>query len=247
MPVDHQIEILEDLLKTAERNFDDTVKSASLVADNAQKTSGLAGLFLAAAFGFVKPESLTALRDQYGMSALWLLYSALALFVFTVLLCLWATWFKDIPSVGLSLESQETSAEFLLQLPPDDLDAEIMAAYIRNKIEIWKTTTAQRSTVNTTRARIVHWAQRTLAGGILVSAMSLGLLGYATRNTLPLKQVTPMQKSIAPEKKPAGAPKRSESESGKTPQMSRETVLRKLQDKEFIADQVRQIPRTRLG
>jgi hypothetical protein len=41
-------------------------------------------LFLAAAFGFVKPESLATLREQYGLVALGLLYLALSL--------LWSPW-----------------------------------------------------------------------------------------------------------------------------------------------------------
>ena len=87
-----KLDILDDLLKTAEREFDATVKHFASIEDKAQKTSGLAGLFLAAAFGFMKPESLTALRDQYGISALALLFLALALFVLTVILCLRAKW-----------------------------------------------------------------------------------------------------------------------------------------------------------
>jgi hypothetical protein len=65
-----KIDILDDLLKTAERDFDAAVKHAASIDDKARKTSGLAGLFLAAAFGFVKPESLATLREHYGLVAL---------------------------------------------------------------------------------------------------------------------------------------------------------------------------------
>src|SRR5580704_17305797 len=102
-----KIDILDDLLKTAERDFDAAVKHATSIDDKAQKTRGLGGLFLAAAFGFVKPESLVTLREQYGVVALGLLYLALSLFVITVVLCLRAIWLKDVPTSGVSLESQE--------------------------------------------------------------------------------------------------------------------------------------------
>lgn len=112
MPEFTKINIVEDLLKTAERDFDATVKHAALIDDKAQKTSGLAGLFLAAAFGFVKPESLAVLRAQYGVWALVLLFIALLPFVATVVICLRAMWLKDVPTSGLSLETQEMSAQF---------------------------------------------------------------------------------------------------------------------------------------
>ena len=242
-----KIDILDDLLKTAERDFDAAVKHAAAIDDKAQKTSGLAGLFLAAAFGFVKPESLATLREQYGLVALGLLYLALSLFVVTVVLCLRAMWLKDVPTSGVSLESQEMSAEFLLQLEDADLDEEMMVAYRSNKIEIWRSTIAERFTANVAKTRLVHWAQRALTGGILVSAVSLGLLGYAARNAVPLRQEKPMpEKIITPEKKPAaGVPKMFKFGSGKTHAMTREAVLRWLGNKEFIDDQIKHVARAK--
>ena len=173
------IEVLDDLLKTAERDFEATVTHSALIDDKAQKTSALAGLFLAAAFGFIKPESLTALREQYGSLALLLLYGALACFVATLVLCLRAMWLKDVPTSGVSLESQEMSAEFLLDLTEQELDADMMAAYKRNQVEIWKSAIAERFTANVAKTNLVHRAQQALIAGIFVSAVSLGLLGYA--------------------------------------------------------------------
>lgn len=137
-----KLDILDDLLKTAEREFDATVKHFASIEDKAQKTSGLAGLFLAAAFGFMKPESLTALRDQYGISALALLFLALALFVLTVILCLRAMWLKHVPTVGVSLETQAMSAGLLLQIDAE-LDEEMVFEYKSNQLDIWRATVAE--------------------------------------------------------------------------------------------------------
>ena len=235
-----KLDLIDDLRRIAERDFDATVKHGAVVDDKAQKTGGMAGLFLAAAFGFAKPESLVTLRDQYGISALGLLYLALLLFVVTVLFCLRAMWLKDLPSTGVSLETQDMSAQFLLQLEDSQLDEEMMLAYRSNKIEIWKATIAQRLAANVVQTRLVHRAQRALTGGILVSALSLGLLGYAARNAVPLKQEKPMQeKTITPPKKPAVFVPGS----GKGHPMTREAVLRTLQSKEFISEQLKRIPR----
>jgi hypothetical protein len=176
---ERQLEILDHLLKTAERNFDAAVKHAATVDDKAQKTSGLAGIFLAVAFGFIKPETLVALRQQYGDFSLGLLYAVLLLFVASVGLCLRAMWLQRVPTGGVSLASQELSARILLALPEADLDDEMMEAYKDNEIEVWKAAIDERAEANEAKTRLVHFAQRCLAAGIFVAAVSIGLLGYA--------------------------------------------------------------------
>ncbi|MCU1329727.1 MAG: hypothetical protein JWN34_5097 [Bryobacterales bacterium] len=174
-----RLQILDGLLKTAERNFEAAVKHAATVDDKAQKTSGLAGIFLAVAFGFIKPETLAALRQQYGGLSLGLLYGALFLFVTTVILCLRAMWLRKVPSGGVSIASQELAADFLLTLPETDLDDEMMAAYKENEVEVWKAAIEERSKANVEKTRLVHYAQVCLTVGILVAAVSMALLGYA--------------------------------------------------------------------
>ena len=241
-----RLDILDDLLKIAEREFDATVKQFASIEEKAQKTSGLAGLFLAAAFGFMKPESLSALQDQYGISALGLLFLALLLFVVTVVLCLRAMWLQHVPTVGVSLETQAMSAELLLQIG-EDLDEEMMIAYKSNQLDIWRATIAEHASANAAKTPLVQWAQRTLTTGILVSALSLTLLGYAARPAVPLKQEKPMPEKITPEKKTAAeAPQIFRFGSGKSRAvLTREAVLKKLEDKDFIALQLKQIRRAK--
>ena len=168
MPDNRQIEILNDLLKTAERDFDATVKHAAAIEDKAQKTSGLAGLFLAAAFGFIKPDSLIALQRQYGNISVSLLYLALACFVISIGLCVRAMWLRKVPASGVSLASQEMPAQLLLQLPAHDLDDEVILAYKTNQVRIWSSAIDERFATNTDKTKLVHYAQRALSAGILV-------------------------------------------------------------------------------
>lgn len=63
MPDDRRLEILADLLKTAERNFEAAAKHSATIDDKAQKTSALAGVLVA--FGFIKPEGLAALQQRF--------------------------------------------------------------------------------------------------------------------------------------------------------------------------------------
>jgi hypothetical protein len=75
-----------------------------------------------------------------------------------------AMWLKDVPTSGVSLESQEMSARFLLQFEDADLDEEMMLAYRSNKIEIWRSTITERFTENVAKTRLVHCAAITPHG-----------------------------------------------------------------------------------
>lgn len=176
------LEILSDLLKTAERNFEATVKHATTVDDKAQKTSALASGFLAVAYGFVKPESLQELQKDFGVVALILLYTILVLFLTSVGLCLRAMWLRKVPVGGISLTAHERAARAVLDVTHDVPD-EVMAAYREVQIEVWKAAINERHDANIEKTRLVHHAQRLLALGIVAAALTVALLGFAARQS----------------------------------------------------------------
>ena len=51
------LDIIKDTVKLAEDRYTEAVQSSVRLDDKAQKAVTLAGLFLAAAFGFVKPDA----------------------------------------------------------------------------------------------------------------------------------------------------------------------------------------------
>ena len=57
---------LKDTIKAAADTYKENGRVAALLDDKAQKAGGLAGVFLAAAFGFVKPAEGKALITSYG-------------------------------------------------------------------------------------------------------------------------------------------------------------------------------------
>ena len=188
MPDNRQLEILSDLLVTAEREFEAVVKYGALVDDKAQKTSGLAGIFLAAAFGFTKPESLIALQTQYGNTSLVLLYAALILFVGSVGLCLRGMWLGKVPVNGISVAAHEDVSRLIFAVS-SDIDDGLMIVYKENQLSIWKSATNERFEANAEKTRLVHYAQRLLAAGILVAVLNLALLGFAAhKNAIPSNQ-----------------------------------------------------------
>jgi hypothetical protein len=51
------VEVIKDTVRLAEGRDAEAVQASARLDDKAQKTVTLAGLFLAAAFGFVKPDA----------------------------------------------------------------------------------------------------------------------------------------------------------------------------------------------
>lgn len=52
------VDTFKSAAQLAAETYKDNVRVAALLDDKAQKTGGLAGLFMAAAFGFLKPDSI---------------------------------------------------------------------------------------------------------------------------------------------------------------------------------------------
>jgi hypothetical protein len=186
MPDNRQLEILADLLRTAERNFEAFVKHSATIDDKAQKTSALAGVLVA--FGFIKPEGLASLQQAFGPLALVLLHLILAFLVVSVTLCLRAMWLRKVPIGGISVAAHERSGRVILRFG-DDIDDDLMRAYRENQLALWKQAIAERFATNMQKTRLVHHAQRVLALAIFVAALTLGLLAFiALQAAIPLHQ-----------------------------------------------------------
>lgn len=181
-----KLQILNDLLTTAERSFEAAVKHAAIVDDKAQKTSALAGVLVG--LGFIRPESLALLQQHFGSLSLVLVYVILILLVVSIVLCLRAMWLRKVPLGGLSVTAHEQSARLIMSFG-DEIDDELMAAYCENQLEVWKRAIEERHEANVQKTSLVHQAQRVLALSILVAIIVLGLLGFTTlQSAIPSKQ-----------------------------------------------------------
>jgi hypothetical protein len=178
MAENRQLEILSELLVTAERNFEATVNHAAAVDDKAQKTSGMASIFLALAFGFVKPQSMAELREDFGNTSLGLLCVVLFLLVASVIVCLLAMWQRKVPIGGISLEAHQEAADVVLAFAPDMINDELIYYYRTTQVDIWRAATEERLQVNAAKDRLVLVAQNILGAGILVAVLNIGLMGF---------------------------------------------------------------------
>jgi len=92
-------EYREDILKMmqshAADSYKETVRVSALIEDKAQKTAALAGVFLAAGLGFIKPENL---KPDSSFGSFWVLFPltlAVVCLIITVVLCLRALWIRE--------------------------------------------------------------------------------------------------------------------------------------------------------
>jgi hypothetical protein len=176
MPEERNLALLSDLLVTAQRDFDANVKHSASMDDKAQKLSGLSGIFLAVAFGFVRPESLIELRKHFGNPSLLLLGLSLALLVACIVVCLLAMWHREVPLSGISLGAHEDAVNIVREFPSGTIDDELTEFYRQNQIDIWRAATDECRAVNKSKDRFVLWAQILLGLGIVVAVFNIGVM-----------------------------------------------------------------------
>ena len=129
-----RLKILSDLLRTAQRDFDAEVKTASSIEDKAQKTGAVVGVFVAAGFGFLRPETSSKLKEFYGILPIVLLLVGIVLFCLALGMCLFTVWHRKYPVVGFTLQAHMRAALQVLPLPDEALDDVIMATYRRHQL-----------------------------------------------------------------------------------------------------------------
>jgi hypothetical protein len=176
-----RLEILKDANAWAESLDKTTADLTARLDDKAQQTGGMAGLFLAAAFGFIKPESLAAAFHGSNRWAAMLLMAIILIFLLCLAACLSVNWLQKAP-VSLSLEAVTSANNDMLHLPPEVLTDQVQENYYRDRLALWKTVLDRRTVVNRHKALRLGIAQGLLALGML--AVSILLL-MVIRSMLP--------------------------------------------------------------
>lgn len=89
---DQRLEMLSQALTTSTEMYKENSRILALIEDKAQKAAGLAGIFLAAAFAFLRKDALETLMEATGWPGLSVLSAAIGLMLFCVLTCAWVLW-----------------------------------------------------------------------------------------------------------------------------------------------------------
>jgi hypothetical protein len=156
-----------DLASDAYKN---NVRIAAQLDDKAQKTSTLAGLFLAAAFGFLKPSSVGELFTGMGVYAIVIFIAAMAVFVFCLAACLSVMWIRGMPA-PIAPVLVNAMNDDLLVLPDEDVTDRVQANHYREQVLLWMPIINGQITLNRDKARRLLLSQVLLGGGMLSVAV----------------------------------------------------------------------------
>ncbi len=167
-----RLDLLRETTAWAETLEDYGTKATSRLDDKAQQTGGLAGLFLAAAFGFLKPDSFALPPGHLRTAAFCLLFAIVLIFVLCIGACLTVTWLRQTP-VPIALDVVMGLQEGVLDLQDHQLTDAIQENTYYDRLRIWADILSKRTALNQMKARRLLVAQSLLALGIFLCAALL--------------------------------------------------------------------------
>src|SRR5437016_3582758 len=160
-------QLLEDLVQIASENQEDQARTTMVLDDKAQRASTISAVFLAAAFGFTKPDILKALVEHFGAPAILLFASTICLCLISIAFSLAETWVRRVPH-QLSVFAQEPAARPLLSLGEETIGEEFHRLYLENRLEVWKWILETHLKVNHYKARALFvCTDGTFFGGVV--------------------------------------------------------------------------------
>ena len=171
---DFRLEILKSLVEAGIERFKENIRINSLLEDKAQKTAGLAGVFLAAALAFVKLDTLSAWPFNR-LRILIPLAIAIVLLVCCIGFCLAVMWVRSIPGPPTFAALDELKSN--LWSVASGLGA-YEEGYWGDRSQLWQNVVNEQSSLIDSKAKRLLKGQATLAAAMLVVAiMLLALVG----------------------------------------------------------------------
>lgn len=167
-----RLDMLKETVAWAEKLEDYGTKATIRLDDKAQQTGGIAGLFLAAAFGFSKPETFVALGKKGSLWAWAVLFAIIAVLLVCLGCCLSVTWLRSTP-MPIGLTVLQGLMNDLLEQDEARLDDTAQENYFRDRLRIWETIVEDRLHLNKNKARRLFAAQCCLATGMLLAGLLL--------------------------------------------------------------------------
>jgi hypothetical protein len=178
-------ELLNDALAVASENYKDNVRVFANLDDKAQKMGAIAGIFLAALFAFIKPDTVGSLAITIGSRSVGSLTGIILLLIFCIVLCLLAMWVGKIaPPVTLGHMTILTND--LLRLTEAELTEDVQEAYCRERLAVWTKCIEEQGRVASRKVVLVFLAQGVLAIALFwVAFMLIDLLHASSNRSLP--------------------------------------------------------------
>jgi hypothetical protein len=171
-----QEDSLKEAVKSASEIYKDNARISGLLDDKAQKAGALAGIFVAAAFGFIKTNEVNDFTIAYGRYSESLLIGSIILFIFCLGVCLSVMWVRGVP-MPLGIVALKRLLSDLSGLSPDELTEQVRRNFYLDQLAIWTKILDLQSAFNRTKGRRLWLAQFLLgAGMLLVSALLVGVI-----------------------------------------------------------------------
>jgi hypothetical protein len=168
-------ETLKSMVEMGSESYKEGVRVATVLDDKAQKTGAIAGLFLAAALGFLKPSDIQALVQGFGWPGVLFLIVEVTVLVVCLSVCLAVMWLRGVP-LPVNLSTQILLTQDLFKLPDDQLTEDRERAFYYDQIEIWKSVLDKQRAVNQSKARRLFFAQLSVAISVFITALLLVML-----------------------------------------------------------------------
>ncbi len=171
-----QLDVLKGSLQNVLDTYNDNVQSARQLDDKAQKTGAFAGIFVAASFGYLKPNDISSLMNAAGQGAEIVLFLALMFFVSCVASCLAVMWARRMPA-PLDPEVIQMINDDVLRATPSEISGEFQKTYIRTQLTMWMPIIDTQIAINRSKGRRLLTAQIFLGiGMICVTALILRIV-----------------------------------------------------------------------
>lgn len=167
---------MKQTLAWAEKLDEMGSKATIRLDDKSQQTGTVAGVFLAAALSFLKPDSLSGVGPHGRRFAGVLLLTGVVVLVCCVATCLSVTWLRFVP-VPVTLDVMSAVSEDLAAHAESEIDTDVKIATYRELLGIWRPILQERILLNKVKARRLGLAQGLLATGIFVISVLLFTLG----------------------------------------------------------------------
>jgi hypothetical protein len=173
--------MLSQALTTSTDMYKENSRVLGLIEDKAQKAAGLAGLFLAAAFSFLRKDSLETLSAFLGWTGLSILALSIGLMLACVLVSAWVLWAREMMTPP-DPESILRHVDLYLNADPAGPCDTSRENNLRDQARSWNTALKAQDKAITEKSKLLVLTQRLLIGGIstVVALLALSIYVYGS-------------------------------------------------------------------
>ncbi|MGA2992019.1 MAG: hypothetical protein ABSD88_16205 [Candidatus Korobacteraceae bacterium] len=172
-------ELLKSLVASGEASYKESTRITSVLDDKAQKASALAGIFLAAGFAALRPDTISKLSYV----ALALLSAAILLLLLSVAFGLAVMWART-NAEPLSVSHVLSMVDDLLRIPAHEVTDAREGNFYRDQGRIWNECVRWQDENNRKKARLLQYSQ-------LFLALAMGCVGLCLLDLLAMKFIRP--------------------------------------------------------